>query len=92
VIITGGVGVGIYTAVNPSQADTLAPETLQITSYRSPTCGCCHAWVEHLEAEGFTVKDNVTENLEWKNHTLEYIAINLMMKTNNNPNRKWSVT
>jgi len=64
VIITGGVSAGIYTAVNPSQADTLASETLQLTSYRSPTCGCCHAWVEHLKAEGFTVKDNVTENLD----------------------------
>lgn len=64
VIITGGVGAGIYTAVNSSQANTLSPEALQITSYRSPTCGCCHAWVEHLQAEGFTVKDNVTENLE----------------------------
>jgi len=63
VIITGSVGAGIYTAVNPSPTDTLAPETLQITSYRSPTCGCCHAWVEHLEAAGFTVKDNVTDDI-----------------------------
>ncbi|AFZ43885.1 protein of unknown function DUF411 [Halothece sp. PCC 7418] len=63
VIITGSVISGIYTAVNPSPTDTLAPETLQITSYRSPTCGCCHGWVEHLKEEGFTVKDNVTEAL-----------------------------
>lgn len=27
--------------------------------YKSPTCGCCGAWVEHLRAAGFTV--NVTE-------------------------------
>lgn len=27
--------------------------------YRDPTCGCCHAWGEHLRAEGFraTVRD-----------------------------------
>lgn len=62
-IITGGVGAGIYTAVNPSQADTLSPQALEITSYRSATCGCCYGWVKHLKAEGFTVQDNVTENL-----------------------------
>ena len=27
--------------------------------YKSPTCGCCGAWVDHLKAAGFTVK--VTE-------------------------------
>ena len=64
IILTGGVGAGIYTTINPSQADTLAPKALQITSYRSPTCGCCAGWVEHLKQQGFTVKDNVTEDLE----------------------------
>jgi len=64
VIITGSFGTGIYTAVNFSQADTLSSEALEITSYRNPNCGCCHSWLEHLKAEGFTVKDNVTKNLE----------------------------
>lgn len=64
VIITGGMGAGIYVAINPSPANTLSPKALQITSYRSPTCGCCYGWVEHLKAKGFTVKDNVTEDLE----------------------------
>lgn len=27
--------------------------------YKTPTCGCCGNWVEHLRAEGFTV--NVTD-------------------------------
>lgn len=27
--------------------------------YKSPTCGCCGAWVEHMRAAGFTV--TVTE-------------------------------
>lgn len=26
-----------------------------VTVYKSPTCGCCIAWVEHLEENGFTV-------------------------------------
>jgi hypothetical protein len=24
--------------------------------YKSPTCGCCSLWVEHLQANGFTVR------------------------------------
>lgn len=26
--------------------------------HRNPTCGCCHKWVEHLVANGFTVTVN----------------------------------
>ena len=38
--------------------------TETITVYRSPTCGCCTKWVDHLEAAGFSVEmhevDDVT--------------------------------
>lgn len=27
-----------------------------ITVYKSPTCGCCQAWVEHLQGDGFRVE------------------------------------
>ena len=27
-----------------------------MTVYKSPTCGCCAMWVEHLEAAGFKVE------------------------------------
>jgi hypothetical protein len=27
-----------------------------ITVYKSPTCGCCQAWVDYLKANGFEVK------------------------------------
>lgn len=29
-----------------------------IEVWKTPTCGCCQAWVEHLQREGFTVKAN----------------------------------
>ena len=35
----------------------------ELTVFRSPTCGCCGLWIEHMEAAGFTVKDNVTEDM-----------------------------
>ncbi|MDX1655087.1 MAG: DUF411 domain-containing protein [Candidatus Competibacteraceae bacterium] len=34
-----------------------------VTVYRSPTCGCCHAWIEHLEHNGFTVEDVLTTDI-----------------------------
>ena len=27
----------------------------QVRVFKSPTCGCCGAWVDHMEAAGFTV-------------------------------------
>ena len=29
---------------------------VQMTVYKSPTCGCCRSWVQHLEKNGFAVK------------------------------------
>jgi hypothetical protein len=34
-----------------------------MTVYKSPTCGCCAAWVEHLEASGFRVEVVDVEDL-----------------------------
>ena len=28
----------------------------RVTVYKTPTCGCCAKWVDHLEANGFRVK------------------------------------
>lgn len=27
-----------------------------VTVYKTPTCGCCNSWVEHLRKNGFAVK------------------------------------
>lgn len=37
----------------PALAGDVAP-TVQV--YKSPTCGCCDKWIEHLRAEGFAVE------------------------------------
>ena len=29
----------------------------EITVYRSPTCGCCKGWIDHLRSHGFEVTD-----------------------------------
>ena len=35
----------------------------EITVYKSPTCGCCSLWVDHLEENGFAVDVVEMENL-----------------------------
>jgi hypothetical protein len=37
---------------------------------KSPYCGCCTQWVEHLRANGFTVRVTETEDLEPVAHRL----------------------
>lgn len=34
-----------------------------ITIYKSPSCGCCEGWVEHLEASGFKTRVIDTDNV-----------------------------
>jgi hypothetical protein len=34
-----------------------------ITVYKSPTCGCCNAWIEHLKQNGFEVTAHDTANM-----------------------------
>ena len=36
----------------------------QIEVFKSPTCGCCGAWVKHLEENGFEVSVQETSNLQ----------------------------
>ncbi len=35
--------------------DSLLLAGLTLTVHKSPTCGCCKAWVKHMEAAGFKV-------------------------------------
>ncbi len=34
----------------------------RIIVYKTPTCGCCHEWVAHLEASGFAVETHDVPN------------------------------
>jgi hypothetical protein len=48
VIIAGALAAGVA-----AQAQKSAP-TMEV--FKSPTCGCCSKWVEHVQEAGFTVK------------------------------------
>lgn len=40
-------------SVTPAAAVTALPV---VTVYKDPSCGCCRAWVERMQAAGFTVQ------------------------------------
>jgi hypothetical protein len=40
-----------------------AANAAQLTVMKSPYCGCCAKWIEHVEKHGFTVKVVETEDM-----------------------------
>ena len=35
-----------------------------ITVYRSPSCGCCGIWIDHMKKHGFQITDIKTDDME----------------------------
>lgn len=56
VVVVAGAAAALM--VSSRSAGEVAPQvaTAAVTVYKSPTCGCCGKWVEHLEDHGFTVE------------------------------------
>jgi hypothetical protein len=51
-------------AASPWDAPTVEHQgSREITVYRSPTCGCCKGWIDHLRAHGFEVTDVEREDV-----------------------------
>lgn len=48
-LLAAGMGAFMTTAL-------AAPSTPRVEVFKSPTCGCCGAWVDHLRAAGFDVQ------------------------------------
>lgn len=47
----------------PAAAEETAPAK-EMTVYRSPTCGCCGKWIEHVKQNQFVVKDIVSDDMD----------------------------
>ncbi|AFT68741.1 putative metal-binding protein [Alloalcanivorax dieselolei B5] len=43
---------------------SMAASAASLEVYKSPTCGCCIKWVEHMRENGFDVKVHETHNLQ----------------------------
>lgn len=46
----------------PAWATAATPSPTPVDLWKSPTCGCCQDWVNHLEAHGFSVRVHDTGN------------------------------
>ena len=59
IAVVSVVGVGARSLLpRPASAATT------VTVYKSPSCGCCAKWVDHLRAAGYTVVVHDTDNLD----------------------------
>ena len=60
---------GVSACVDDQPATAGAPDlarqasSSRLSVYKSPTCGCCADWVDHIEAAGFTTSIHHPENL-----------------------------
>ncbi|MCU7815730.1 MAG: DUF411 domain-containing protein [Candidatus Thiodiazotropha sp. (ex Rostrolucina anterorostrata)] len=41
-----------------------------IVVYKSPTCGCCSAWIKHLQKNGFSVEMHDRKNMQLVKNSL----------------------
>ncbi|KAF1709846.1 MULTISPECIES: DUF411 domain-containing protein [Pseudoxanthomonas] len=44
------------TRISPEVQATATPTLPVVLVHKSPTCGCCNQWVEHMRQAGFTVQ------------------------------------
>lgn len=50
-------------ASNPLWLEGKTEEQIDITVYRSATCGCCKGWIKHLQDHNFVVKDVTVDDV-----------------------------
>ena len=55
--------VVVAAAVAPRTQQTPAAKP-SVTVYKSPTCGCCSKWIDHMRSNGFDVKAVDVEDIQ----------------------------
>lgn len=63
ILILAGGGLASCSEESATAQETAAAEHVVaaeklISVYKTPTCGCCNAWIDHLEQAGFEVDAN----------------------------------
>ena len=54
--VAQGGGSGNAVQANQAAAQAARGAPVRMVVYKTPTCGCCRAWVEHVQAAGFQVE------------------------------------
>ena len=50
------IASGVLAAVVLVQLSSSAQQKPVMSVFKTPTCGCCSKWVDHMKANGFDVK------------------------------------
>ena len=69
----GGAALALTAGSIPALAEqrrAARAAATDITVYKSPTCGCCEKWVDHLRANGFRVTTRDLEDVSEVKATL----------------------
>jgi hypothetical protein len=61
--LTAGAALVAVAAVAVPGFATPSPAPTEIVVYKSPTCGCCNKWVDHMRANGFKVTTKDMDDL-----------------------------
>lgn len=56
--------LGVFFAALSFALACAEDKPVEVTVYRSPTCGCCGKWIDHMKQNNFNVKDNITDDME----------------------------
>ena len=56
------LGAGVAVALLPGLARAATNNPTPLEVWKDPNCGCCQDWVDHMQANGFTVKVHETGN------------------------------
>lgn len=48
---TAALAGGVTVAARALEAESAAAKPIAVTVYKSPTCGCCKKWVDHVESD-----------------------------------------
>ncbi|HYG84795.1 MAG TPA: DUF411 domain-containing protein [Azospirillum sp.] len=54
-LLLGGALFGVHVLAGSPIFDATPAAAADVTVWKSPTCGCCGKWIEHLRAAGFSV-------------------------------------
>ena len=68
-VIVIGLVLGFWSTAHASDQNTRPSDGKdgkrpEIVVYKSPYCGCCAGWADHMEAEGYTVTTHNVDDLE----------------------------
>src|SRR5262245_65109431 len=57
------LAIGVLAAVVAAQWSSAAQQKPVLSVFKSPTCGCCSKWVDHMKAAGFETRVQDVEDM-----------------------------